>query len=65
MKSFIYTYKGNRASFTLEGIAHLKTKEDFKKVFDGLVDINEAWKDVVKARPSNKVSDSEEKGGDK
>ena len=64
MKEFVYTYKGNRPSFTLEGIAHLKTKEEFKKVFDGLVDVNLAWKDVVKARPNSKVSE-EGKGGDK
>lgn len=65
MKSFVYTYKGNRASFTLDGVAEFKTKDEFKKVFDGLVDINQAWKDIVKARPSNKVSDSEEEGGGK
>jgi len=63
MKDFVYTYNGNRASFTLEGIAHLKTKDEFKKVFDGLVDVNQAWKDVVKARPNSKVSEKEDKGG--
>ncbi len=62
MENFVYVYNGNRASFTLKGIAHLKTKEDFKKVFDGLVDVNQAWKDVVKARPNSKDS---EKGDDK
>lgn len=65
MKEFVYTYNGNRPSFTEEGIAHLKTKEEFKKVFDGIVDVNLVWKDVVKARANSKVSDKEDKGGDK
>ena len=67
MKNFVYTYNGNRCSFTLEGIAHLQTKDEFKKVFGELVDVNEVWKDVVKSRPKSKFSDikEEDKGGDK
>ena len=64
MKNFVYTYNGNRCSFTLEGIAHLQTKDEFKKVFDKLVDVNEVWKDVVKSRPKSKVSYNEEDKGD-
>ena len=67
MKNFVYTYNGNRCSFTEKGIAYLKTKDEFKKVFDKLVDVNEVWKDVVKSRPKSKFSDikEEDKGGDK
>lgn len=63
MKDFVYTHNGNRVSFTLQGIAHLKTKDEFKSVFDKLVDVNQAWKDIVKARPNSKVSDKEDKRG--
>ena len=64
MKNFVYTYNGNRVSFTEKGIAHLQTKDEFKKVFDKLVDVNEVWKDVVKSRPKSKFSDlKEDKGG--
>jgi len=58
MKDF-YLYKGNRCSFTLKGIEHLKTKKQFKEVFDGLVDINEAWADVEKSRSKDSVIESE------
>lgn len=40
-----------KTSFTLEGIKHLKTKEDFKKVFLGKFDVDKVWKEVCKARP--------------
>ena len=65
MKNFVYTYNGNRVSFTEKGIAYLKTKDEFKKVFDKLVDVNVVWKDIVKHRTSNNLSDfkEEDKGG--
>jgi len=54
---FIYLYKNKRCSFTLKGIAHLKTKEQFKEVFDGKLDVNSVWKDIEKARPKKKRSE--------
>jgi len=67
---FIYIYKGNQCSFTLDGIERLKKKEDFKEVFQGKVDVNKAWKDVQKARGNEEKVDVEvkvlkEEGGDK
>jgi hypothetical protein len=67
---FIYKYKGNQCSFTLNGIEHLKKKEDFKEVFEGKVDVNKVWKDVEKARRERgKVTivgkELEEEGGNK
>ena len=57
--NFVYLYNRNQVSFTLNGVAHLKTKEQFKEVFDGLVDVNLAWKDLEKARPKKDLKKKE------
>lgn len=69
MEDFVYLYKGNRCSFSLKGIEHLKTKEQFQEVFKDLVDVNKAWADIEKARPQSPLKNEkkkvEDKGGDK
>lgn len=65
--SFVYLHNGKRCSFSLKGIEHLKTKEQFEEVFKDLVDIDKAWADIEKARPKPPKKErkkSEDKEGD-